>query len=80
MFRHALPFLGVFGFALLAGCGNGEPEQLSTRPVMVVQPLPASEAFESYPGEVHAFHAFVWRPQARQCWAQQFAFLQRHLA
>ncbi|MCQ4279000.1 efflux RND transporter periplasmic adaptor subunit [Pseudomonas stutzeri] len=54
MCRHALPFLGAFGFALLAGCGNGEPEQLSTRPVMVVQPQPASEAFESYPGEVHA--------------------------
>jgi membrane fusion protein, multidrug efflux system len=54
VFRHALPFLGVIGLALLAGCGNGEPEQLSPRPVMVVQPQPASEAFESYPGEVHA--------------------------
>lgn len=54
MFRHALPFLGVIGFVLLTGCGNGEPEQLSARPVMVVQPEPAGEAFESYPGEVHA--------------------------
>lgn len=54
MFRHALPFLGVLGFVLLAGCGNTEPEQVSTRPVMVVHPQPASEAFESYPGEVHA--------------------------
>lgn len=54
MFRHAFHFLGVFGFALLAGCGNGEPEQLSTRPVMVVQPQPAGDTFESYPGEVHA--------------------------
>ena len=54
MFRHALPFLGILGFAVLAGCGNSEPEQVSTRPVMVVQPQAAGEAFESYPGEVHA--------------------------
>lgn len=31
-----------------------------------------------YPGEVHAFHAFLWRPLARQCWAEQFAFLAEH--
>jgi multidrug efflux system membrane fusion protein len=54
VFRHALPFFGVIGLALLSGCGNGEPAQVSDRPVMVVQPQPASEAFESYPGEVHA--------------------------
>ncbi len=54
MFRHALPFLGILGFAVLAGCGNSELEQVSTRPVMVVQPQAAGEAFESYPGEVHA--------------------------
>jgi multidrug efflux system membrane fusion protein len=54
VFRHALRFLSVIGIALLAGCGNGEPEQLSARPVMVVHPQPASEAVESYPGEVHA--------------------------
>lgn len=29
-----------------------------------------------YPGEVHAFHAFIWRAQARQCWKDQFAFLE----
>lgn len=32
-----------------------------------------------YPGEVHAFHAFVWREQAQACWADQFAFLDNHL-
>ncbi|TXD37862.1 alpha/beta hydrolase [Lujinxingia vulgaris] len=31
-----------------------------------------------YPGEVHAFHAFVWREQARRCWEDTFAFLQQH--
>ncbi|MGE4405999.1 efflux RND transporter periplasmic adaptor subunit [Pseudomonas sp.] len=55
MSRHALPILCTFGCALLlAACGNGEPEQLPPRPVMVVHPQPASEARESYPGEVHA--------------------------
>lgn len=32
-----------------------------------------------YPGELHAFHALVFRPGARQCWADTFAFLDRHL-
>ena len=27
-----------------------------------------------YPGELHAFHAFIWRTQARQCWADWFEF------
>ena len=31
---------------------------------------------EVYPGEVHAFHAFIWRAQARQCWRQSLAFAQ----
>lgn len=29
-----------------------------------------------YPGEVHAFHAFVWREQARRCWRDIYAFLE----
>jgi acetyl esterase len=33
-----------------------------------------------YPGEVHAFHAFVMRPRARECWTDTFAFLERHLS
>lgn len=32
-----------------------------------------------YQGEVHAFHAFLWRERARQCWRDKFAFLARHL-
>ncbi len=32
-----------------------------------------------YPGEMHAFHALVWRQQARECWADQFAFLDDQL-
>lgn len=32
-----------------------------------------------YPGEIHAFHALVFRPNARRCWSDTFAFLDRHL-
>ena len=28
-----------------------------------------------YPGEPHAFHAFVLREAARECWRDQFRFL-----
>lgn len=55
MFRYALSIAPALGCALLlAACGNAEPEQPPPRPVLVVQPQPASEARESYPGEVHA--------------------------
>lgn len=32
-----------------------------------------------YPGELHAFHALVWRENARRCWRDTFAFLDRHV-
>jgi acetyl esterase len=32
-----------------------------------------------YPGEVHAFHAFLWRPAAQRCWRDKLSFLSRHL-
>jgi acetyl esterase len=32
-----------------------------------------------YSGEVHAFHAFLWRPNARQCWRDVYGFLDRTL-
>lgn len=32
-----------------------------------------------YPGGLHAFHALVFDPRARQCWTEQFAFLARHV-
>jgi len=31
-----------------------------------------------HPGEMHAFHALVWRPEARRCWRHTFDFLQRN--
>jgi acetyl esterase len=32
-----------------------------------------------YDGERHAFHALVWRPNARRCWRDTYAFLDRAL-
>ena len=32
-----------------------------------------------YPGEVHAFHAFVFRPQAQRCWQDTYRFLDARL-
>lgn len=32
-----------------------------------------------YPGEVHAFHAFVFRPQAQRCWRDTYRFLDERL-
>jgi acetyl esterase len=33
-----------------------------------------------YPGEPHAFHAFVWRKNAKDHWRDTFRFLDRTLA
>jgi len=32
-----------------------------------------------YPGEVHAFHAMIFRENARRCWRDTFDFLDRHV-
>lgn len=32
-----------------------------------------------YPGQIHAFHAFVFLESARRCWRDQFDFLERHV-
>lgn len=34
---------------------------------------------DTFEGELHAFHAFIWRKAAQDCWAAQLAFLARHL-
>jgi acetyl esterase len=32
-----------------------------------------------YPGEIHAFHAFFFLPNARRCWRDTYAFLNEHV-
>ena len=40
--------------------------------------VPSQVAY--YPGEVHAFHALIWRPSAIECWRASFRFLDAALA
>ncbi|MFZ6045053.1 efflux RND transporter periplasmic adaptor subunit [Pseudomonas sp. CR3202] len=55
MFRHALPLVLPLSLSLLiTACGNGEPVQQAVRPAMVVQPEPAADAVDTFPGEVRA--------------------------
>ena len=55
MFRDALSFtLPISLVLLLAACGHEAPPQVTIRPAMVIQPQPASQSMESYPGEVRA--------------------------
>lgn len=55
MLRHVLSVtVPASLIALLAACGNGEPVEQSIRPALVVQPQPAAELMDSYPGEVRA--------------------------
>lgn len=55
MFRPALSLvLPLSLITVLAACGNGEPVAPSIRPAMVVQPQPAAEMMDTYPGEVRA--------------------------
>jgi acetyl esterase len=32
-----------------------------------------------YPGEPHAFHALLFRPNAQRCWSDAFSFLDQHV-
>ena len=41
--------------------------------------LGATSEARYYEGEVHAFHALVFRPNARRCWGDTYAFLDRHV-
>ena len=40
-----------------------------------LQALGVKSEAQYYEGEVHAFHAFVWRKNARRCWRDMYRFL-----
>jgi len=42
--------------------------------------LGVHNVIEQYPGELHAFHALVWRSAARSCWKAQSSFLDEVLS
>jgi len=61
-----------------AGVGTKDPLLDDTRRLAVaLERLGAPVEARYYPGELHAFHALVFRPQARRFWADTYAFLDR---
>jgi acetyl esterase len=66
--------------AFFAPVGTKDPLLDDTRRLKVALDrlgVPAQACY--YPGELHAFHALIFRPSARRCWRDTFEFLDRHL-
>src|SRR5690606_42127392 len=49
-----LPGLALLTLPLLTACSDPQPAEPPPRPALVVQPQPATERVQSYPGEVRA--------------------------
>jgi acetyl esterase len=63
-----------------AGVGTADPILDDTRRLKAaLDRLGARCEARYYKGEIHAFHALVWRPNARAFWRESFAFLERHV-
>jgi acetyl esterase len=57
-------------------CGTKDPLLDDTRRLgRALEALGTRADVHVYPGEVHAFHAMVWRAHAKQCWRDTYAFL-----
>ena len=64
----------------LATVGTADPLLDDTRRLKVALDRRGAECEAIYyPREVHAFHAMVWRAQAKRCWADSYRFLERHV-
>ncbi len=58
--------------------GTADPLLDDTRRLVgALQALGVQSEAAYYPGEVHAFHAFIHRPAAQKAWKAQLAFLDR---
>lgn len=63
-----------------APVGTKDPLLDDTRRLKVaLEALGAHCEARYYPGEVHAFHAFLWRNKAWRCWEDKFDFIERWL-
>jgi acetyl esterase len=63
-----------------APCGTKDPLLDDTRRLQAALGSMGVECdARFYPGELHAFHALVFRPNARRCWNHTYRFLERHL-
>lgn len=66
--------------AFFIPCGTGDPLLDDTRRLgAALRALGATAEDRYYGGELHAFHALVFRRNARLCWADTFRFLDEHL-
>lgn len=64
---------------VFAPCGTADPLLDDTRRLeRALQRLDVPVDARYYDGEVHAFHALLWRQQARQCWRHIYDFLDDH--
>ena len=64
---------------VFAPCGTADPLLDDTRRLeKALKRLDVPVDARYYDGEVHAFHALLWRQQARQCWRQIYDFLDDH--
>ncbi len=64
-----------------APCGTKDPLLDDTRRLAAaLERLGVACEAPLYEGEPHAFHAFIWRPNARACWEDTYRFLDRHVA
>ncbi len=65
----------------LVTCGTKDPLiDDAQRLAIALGRLGVEHETRYYPGEMHAFHALVWRRNARSFWRDTYRFLERHLA
>ncbi len=65
--------------AFFVPCGTLDPLLADTRRLVAALQRRGVDAEEAHYKGVHAFHAFVFRPEARRCWSDTHAFLARRL-
>lgn len=69
------PLPAFFGFA-----GTRDPILDDTRRLgLALERLGVPHEVKIYPGELHAFHALLFREAARRCWREKLAFLNEQL-
>jgi acetyl esterase len=65
---------------MFAGVGTADPLLDDSRRLgRALDKLGVPSQVRYYPGEIHAFHAFVFRDAARRCWQEQFRFIDQYL-
>ncbi len=66
--------------AFFAPCGTADPLIDDTQRLSnALGKLGVECEARYYRGELHAFHALVFTPNARRCWGHTYSFLDRHL-